>query len=854
MRRSPTPPPTQILLIALAAAAGLPAAAAGQNPAPPLFADPLFLTPVSSTGSNPVRPIVVDANQDGHQDIVSPGFAESRVHVILNNGAGNFSNAISTMSGTFMIQVAAADLNHDGIPDIVVSNRGDSTTFPNASVQALLGDGSGGFVMSAEMETSLLTNRVIALGDVNGDGNVDIAISNSLLNPANSPVLLYFGDGLGGFPTNSTIAGANLPPNWLAISDWNGNGSLDVLVTTTSTPSLTHFTNDGAGLFTNAGQASLSTNPLFGIIIDTNHDGAPDAVLGRGGALSLGVYLNNLSNGFQPPIETTQPEVINDLTSGDVNGDGNVDLVVSSPTLKLARLLTSDGTGQFTETKSYQFQNGPVGVALADFDHDSKLDLAVVVGGQTTVLAGDGAGKFGTKPEPLPNLTKFEIADMNLDGRLDIVSPETNNISIYPGDGAGGFGAKVNFPQAFSASKIVIADMNVDGKFDILQSNQSGGFLYYCAGDGAGSIATPSLMLASVCYNFHAGDFTNDSVPDVFVLIGGFGPGYVAPGNGDGTLGALLGPTTGVNGFQASTIGELNGDGSLDVALSPFSGAVTAFFNDGTGNFGTSIHFTGGPGRLFILDINHDDNPDFVVSAGGLGQPLYVYFGTGNGNFAPPVTANNKSATLMADVTGDGEYDFVTYGKVLAGDGLGTFTNIFSFGTYSNANASSTRAADMNNDGMIDLVAGHAVYLNQTLDTNGTVLFGEGTPGCGGIHGLHAISPPNIGNNHFGIVCTGAPPRSLGLALAADAFDPNGNDAFGLGFSVYIDLANAASVVFFDVSSDAAGYGGGIYSIPNDPQLVGSLFLVQMFWLWNFCNPSPLHLSSSTALGVVILP
>ena len=174
-----------------------------------------------ATGIGPETIAVGDFNGDGRLDVVvgntlSP---EHTVSVLLGNADGTFAPAVDYAAGGQPSSVAVGDFNGDGNLDIVVLYG-----FVNASVGVLLGDGTGKF-KPVMVTTAGPGGGSIAVGDFDGDGNLDVAIADNLSPSLGVDVML--GNGTGTFKAPVSYATAS-DPRMVVVSDFNGDKKLDL--------------------------------------------------------------------------------------------------------------------------------------------------------------------------------------------------------------------------------------------------------------------------------------------------------------------------------------------------------------------------------------------------------------------------------------------------------------------------------------------------------------------------------------------------------------------------------------------------------------------------------------------------
>ena len=312
---------------------------------------------------------VGDFNRDGKLDLAvvdecgTAGYCgfPGRVSILLGDGIGNFTLTSSWGAGYRADSVAVGDFNGDGNLDLAVANDcngGPYSCYMPGNVSILLGDGTGNFTGAAGgVGAAGNGSPSVAVGDFNRDGNLDLAVADE----GDSLVVIDLGDGTGGFP-NFLFPGVGSSPESVAVGDFNGDGKLDLAVTGSSTTAI--LLGDGTGNFTAA-----------------------------------------------PPVAVGGYAV----ATGDFNGDGNLDLAVTGSST--TAILLGDGTGNFTLASSLTV--GGWSVATGDFNGDGDLDLAVPGG----ILLGDGTGNFTLGSPPGiggDSVHSIATGDFNGDGELDV--------------------------------------------------------------------------------------------------------------------------------------------------------------------------------------------------------------------------------------------------------------------------------------------------------------------------------------------------------------------------------------------------------------------------------------------------
>jgi uncharacterized protein (TIGR03437 family) len=263
--------------------------------------DGTFKAPVQyTTGGNVSSIAVADFNGDGKLDIAACGYSSSppanaNAGILLGNGNGTFQSVKSLSGfGAGPYWLVAGDFNKDGKPDLAIANKGtpgDSTD--NGGVLVFLGQGNGSFQSPANYPAGVNPNFITA-ADVNGDNVPDLIVATRAPSFAyNVDVLLGNGNGTFG-PT--TAFSTTYGPNWIAVSDLNGDGKPDLAIAHCCGATDTTFKfGNGDGTFQPDVHLAASVSPATLQVVDLNGDGKPDLVIGLGGFNSDVAIFTNIS-------------------------------------------------------------------------------------------------------------------------------------------------------------------------------------------------------------------------------------------------------------------------------------------------------------------------------------------------------------------------------------------------------------------------------------------------------------------------------------------------------------------------------------------------------------------------------
>ncbi|MBI1317655.1 MAG: hypothetical protein GC168_01740 [Candidatus Hydrogenedens sp.] len=666
-------------------------------------------------GVQPFAARAADLNADGLVDLVAANRGGNSVSVLLAAGTGSYALHVDYVVGTAPSGLVVRDVNGDGVQDIMTANA------DSGDVSVLLGAGDGTF--ADESRFGLLTQGTpldLVSGDFDQDGDIDLATAD---NGTNSVSLLN-GTGGGAFATLPATFPVGTEPRAITAADLNGDGKLDLVTANRASNDLSLLMNDGAGGFDAAVSIAVELNPRW-------------------------------------------------VAAADLDGDTDLDLLASNPGSNSLSILLNNGTGTFSAQPVVLFDLQPTRFAIGDYDKDGKLDAAVLL--------------FGANDEN--------------------VAISMNAADILYGNGTGGFDEVRRFGIGNTAQDIVAVDCDNDGRLDLLTANTGKDEVSITYGRATRRFRSDErIPTLSRPREVLSADMDDDGDEDIIVL------------SQEGRAVALL-DNAGIDGFvetdriaftqtpRSMAIGYVDDDDNLDLAIAFVTGdRVTVHYGDGAGGFRIAdveiIPLTGQrPRSVAIGDMNNDGFPD-LVTGNSAADRIAVILADGEGGFESPATFASQNFPLnvrLTDTNGDGNLDVIYLNRNdpdnpgdqalprvarLLGAGDGTLVEGSLLRVETGTNPRDLELGDFTGDGLLDVAvagtdAGAAythVVRNDGFVTPGTKVTAE--PGARAVafadmnHDLRDDIITANGDNTFSILY-----NSGGSSFNSRATWPAGLDA-----------------------------------------------------------------------------
>jgi FG-GAP-like repeat/Bacterial Ig-like domain (group 2) len=462
----------------------------------------------------------------------------------VKQGSVMVSAKSGTISGSTSATIGAAQL-----VSIAVSPQGSSLrvnkeeqfvatgTYTDGTMQPL----SGVTWSSSATNFAAIDNTGLAVGVSPGASTIQ-ATSGKISGSTGLTVFLPSAPSFN-YVTGQSFNSGDTNPRGVVLADYNGDGKIDIAVSNFNSNTINVFLNDGTGHFATTPITTNVTTPAnLGQMVggDFNEDGKPDLVvttIDGGNQVNL-VLLGNGDGTF-----AVQPAIKNSFgflscTVTDLNGDGHQDLVMSIGGSVAVSLGKGDGT--FVDTIYYQSSLANPGVAFgvtaADFNGDGKIDaVATYDNGYVVFFPGNGDGTLATSV-PQTNLQGLSLgsivsADFDGDGKQDLLASLVNGAIIYPGQGDGSFDLSSfefvyseNVAMSGGGVSLAAQDLANSGKPDAITADYTTGVLQIALNESLGLIAPAngifSFSLAAGLNGVAAADLNGDGVKDVVAING----------------------------------------------------------------------------------------------------------------------------------------------------------------------------------------------------------------------------------------------------------------------------------------------------------------------------------------------
>ncbi|MFD2719003.1 FG-GAP-like repeat-containing protein [Hymenobacter monticola] len=608
-----------------------------------------------------------DFDGDGDLDVVVPKYTADSLLIRFNNGSAGFPTVQRVGVGARPKGLAVGDVDNDGDLDLLVACEGNGS---GTSVVSICFNNGGGLftrvvALPANGATANVTSTRLALGDLDGDGALDLVTNAGIVRLNN---------GTGTFSgTQATATGANL-----TLGDVDADGDLDLL-TSNGISGAVLCVNNGQGVLTATPSAISEPNSWGGVALaDIDGDGDLDALTNAFGAYVVYVRLNHrvappVISGFAPGIGLPGATVV--LTGADFigttavafNGTAAPGFVVNTAGQLTVSVPAGATSGVITATT-------PAGTGTSATAFTVLRPVAVTsVSPARNAVVGLSTPVSATFSQAIPT---------NTAANLTVFSAQRGGRRAGTRAGAGTSTLTFTPTQAFEPGELV--SVSIPAYTDANQTRvvkQAYQFRAAVGGTGRGFLAAPinttlSTAVSTPANDLTMGDVDGDGAQDMLVHDGS--AVQVQRNTGAGTFTAAGSvAVAGTSGSQL-VLGDVDGDGDLDLAaMSSRSSVVSIRLNNGSGVFGGTQDVSVGdaPRAVALADMDADGDLDLVTgNQGSSSCTTSVRFNDGSGNFSGTTnelfsngTNTSFSNLQIGDVDADGDLD------LLVGNGGGVF-------------------------------------------------------------------------------------------------------------------------------------------------------------------------------------
>ena len=320
--------------------------------------------------------------------------------------------------------------------------------------------------------------RMIGLGDVDGDGDVDMVVPTTRVGSDDMVVLMNNGDG--SYAEFMPFSVGDRPAS-VVVGDLNGDESPDLAVLTLDSDDLWVLLNDGEGGFSERISYVVGSAPYFSqmplALGDLDGDSLPDLVA-TVRAIGVQVLLNGGGGTFGSPVTYKAGKAPDSVSLVELDGDGDLDIAVAGPGGALFFLM-NNGDGTFSDGGRYEVDFRPSSLASGDFDGDDDADLALLGRHGVSILLNNGDGTFAAgaicpADEPVDNLA---VGDLDDDGHLDLVIVEywnaLRNVLILANNGDATFRQAARLTAGGGPHFVSVGHLDANPSLDLLVANNN---------------------------------------------------------------------------------------------------------------------------------------------------------------------------------------------------------------------------------------------------------------------------------------------------------------------------------------------------------------------------------------------
>jgi hypothetical protein len=715
-------------------------------------------------GGRPAHVNGADFNNDGNQDILAADLDTHSLYLLLGTGDLRFGSLKRYQTGDLPLWTTINDFNNDGYLDTAISNEGANTI----TVYQNSGDSKATLTNRKDYKIGDIP-RSITSGDFDGDGWLDLASVSSnddklWINFNQKSSQISFDDAV-----NYTV---DRSPVGLTSGDINMDGHQDIIVIHVGariivgqkqyTDSVSVFLNNGTGEFLDRVDYIVGKKVTGVVIDDFNSDGWPDIATSNYAGYEISILLNRakgngyMNNAVNYSLNDNSSSGIN-LRSGDIDGDGDIDIVSVCPSLNHLEIIRNNGDGTFQAYEESIAGHSPNDIYLNDFDNDGDLDVATgnLFDGSVSIHPNNGDGVFttfdfyyvGGWPRGI------DQGDIDNDGDIDIITANYlgGSLSIRYNNGNGKFPVRYDRHIAVEPFAVIVEDIDKDSFLDLASADEGLFELVFIFNDGDGNFKKRekvSHALGGYPYFILYHDFNNDGLEDL-ITSNNLQQSISILWNIGNQSGDKFSPFVNYSFANQHPFGieygDMDGDGDDDLLCtnhgfeSAMEDFISIIWNNGNSSFGSFTNYKVGanPIDLQAADLDSDGDLDLAV-ANKDDNSTTLLFNDNNeslGNRIDYPAGGEPMSIEVVDFNYDGHLDIIVANhendsfSIMYNKGDGTFTHHIEYPNGPQPTYMSI--TDFNGDGNLDIAASNkltssiSVHLDLHHPEDITVYVGE---------------------------------------------------------------------------------------------------------------------------------
>ncbi len=687
-------------------------------------------------GGRPVHVTSADLNNDGNLDILSTDLETHKFYVLYGLGDLNFKAPVGYETGDLPLWSTINDFNNDGFIDVAIANEGANTITVYQNKWAV----DETFSNRKDYKIGDIPRSIIS-GDFNNDGWVDLASISSnddklWINFNQKNASISFTE-----PVNYSI---DRSPVGINTADMNSDGFLDLIIIHVGakifignkqyTNSVSILLNNGEGEFPERVDYIVGKKPGWVIAEDFNNDGHLDIATSNYASYDISILLNR-GNGY---LKDSINYSLNDnsssglkLRAGDIDGDGDLDIVSICSSLNHLEIIKNRGDGTFEKYYECIAGHSPSDLALADFNSDGNLDIATSnsFDGTISILPNNGDGIFttfdfyyvGGWPRGISN------GDIDNDGDLDIITANYlgGSLSVRYNNGNGEFPRRYDRHIAVEPFAVIVEDFDKDGNLDLASADEGLFQMVLIYNDGDGSFVKRekvSHSLGGYPYSIIYHDFNSDGKSEL-VTSNNLQQSISILWNIGNESGDLFAPFINYSFTNQHPFGlhygDMDGDGDDDLLCTNLGfesepeDFISIIWNNGNGTFSGHTDYQVGvnPINLRAADLDRDGDLDVVVANKNTNSTT-ILFNQNNqtlGSRVDYAVGTEPMGIELVDFDQDGDLDIITANhandsiSIMYNQGDGKFSRHIEY--PNGPQPTYLSIADFNQDGNLDIAA-----------------------------------------------------------------------------------------------------------------------------------------------------